>query len=243
MIASYRHPHRSGEMRRDAYSGYGLALVVMAVLIAAYSSTLRTYPIVRGISDYVSVAILDARKLKIINDLAGGNTATKAKVVATQKPSGQTYKSVDNVAESEIITLNVDVPTDGDNGGLGNGPIGDPKGTGTIAPTETTSVEDTVDDEFVVVTKEPSYDERALQMAIRYPEVARRNGIEGTVLVKALIGVDGSIVTAIVVESENPILEQAAIDGIRSIQFSPANNNGQNVPCHVFVPVAFRLGH
>ncbi|MBK9184662.1 MAG: energy transducer TonB [Ignavibacteria bacterium] len=139
--------------------------------------------------------------------------------------------------------MNVDVPTDGDNGGLGNGPIGDPKGTGTIATTETTSVEDTVDDEFVVVTKEPSYDERALQMAIRYPEVARRNGIEGTVLVKALIGVDGSIVTAIVVESENPILEQAAIDGIRSIQFSPANNNGQNVPCHVFVPVAFRLGH
>ncbi|MBK7412693.1 MAG: energy transducer TonB [Ignavibacteria bacterium] len=242
MNASYRHQPRAVHMKRDAYSGYGLALIVMAVLIAAYSSTLRTYPIVKGITEYVSICIIDNRKLKIINDLVGGSTDAKAKVVSARKPSGQTYKSVEKVAEPEIITLNVVVPQDGDNGDLGSGPVGDPNGSGTTVTMEPPIEEDTVDDEFVVVTKEPSYDEQALKMAMRYPDVARRNGIEGTVLVKALIGVDGSIVTAIVVESDNPILEQAALDGIRSIQFTPANNNGQNVACHVFVPVSFRLG-
>ncbi|HLP29368.1 MAG TPA: energy transducer TonB [Candidatus Didemnitutus sp.] len=248
MIASYRHPHRSGEMRRDAYSGYGLALLSMAVLLATYTLTRETYPIVKGIQEYTSITIDPPTSFKIINDLFGGEGSAAKKLSGRSSSSGGVFMAVDNVTEPDKSIFTIDVPpadgpvgdvdgpltNGGDNGG---GPLGDPNGTDV-----TVTKEPPADGDFIVVTKEPSYDESALRSATIYPEVARRNGIEGTVVVKALIGADGSVLTAVVLESDNQILEAAALEAIRSIRFTAADNNGQKVACHVFVPFVFRLG-
>lgn len=96
-------------------------------------------------------------------------------------------------------------------------------------------------EDFVSVEKEPSYDEASLARRVKYPEMARRNGIEGIVLVGALIGKDGRIENIKVIESENEILDEAALKAVRETSFTPAQQNGQAVRVWARVPIRFTL--
>lgn len=88
----------------------------------------------------------------------------------------------------------------------------------------------------------PEINMAELAAAIRYPDIARRNNIEGTVHLRVLVGKDGSIYDVEILSSDNELLDQAAIDGVRSVRFTPAEQNGTAVNCWVVVPVQFRLG-
>lgn len=96
-------------------------------------------------------------------------------------------------------------------------------------------------EDFVSVEKEPSYDEASLARRVKYPEMARRNGIEGIVLVGALIGKDGRIENIKVIESDNEILDEAAVKAVRETSFTPAQQNGQAVRVWARVPIRFTL--
>ncbi|MCX6139814.1 MAG: energy transducer TonB [Candidatus Kapabacteria bacterium] len=96
-------------------------------------------------------------------------------------------------------------------------------------------------EDFTSVEKEPSYDEAALARRVKYPEMARRNNIEGIVLVGALIGKDGKIEKLQVIESDNEILEAAAVNAVRETSFTPAQQNGQTVRVWARVPIRFTL--
>ncbi len=84
---------------------------------------------------------------------------------------------------------------------------------------------------------------KLLQAPIAYPEEARRQRIQGTVQVKALVGKDGKVkeVSAAPDQSASPILTQAALDAVRQWTFEPARSKGE--PCEIWiaVPVAFKL--
>ena len=71
--------------------------------------------------------------------------------------------------------------------------------------------------------------------------MAKRNGIEGTVLVGALIGKDGRIEKIQVIESENEILNAAAVTAVKETTFTPAKQNGQPVRVWTRVPITFKL--
>jgi len=76
----------------------------------------------------------------------------------------------------------------------------------------------------------------------RYPEVARRAGVEGTTLVKAYVRADGSVGSAEVRRSSgNPVLDGAALDAIRAARFVPAARAGFPVAVWVEVPIHFKL--
>jgi protein TonB len=78
----------------------------------------------------------------------------------------------------------------------------------------------------------------------RYPEAARRSGIEGTVLVRAQVLADGTVGTAEVRRSAgHDALDRAALDTIRRASFVPAERGGRPVTVWVEVPVQFRLDH
>jgi protein TonB len=81
----------------------------------------------------------------------------------------------------------------------------------------------------------------ALRKAVEYPPLARKAGIEGEVIIGILIGRDGKVIRTKILDSANEILNQAAIDAIRKVQFSPARQNGESVECWVTIPINFEI--
>ena len=72
-----------------------------------------------------------------------------------------------------------------------------------------------------------------------FPELARQAGVEGTVVVQALVGADGRVRETRVVKSI-PMLNGAAQEAVRQWRFKPAATSGQPVATWVSVPMAFR---
>jgi protein TonB len=73
-----------------------------------------------------------------------------------------------------------------------------------------------------------------------YPEDARKAGVQGTVMVQALLGVDGLVLDARVTHSI-PMLDAAAVAAVRQWRFKPAMAGGKPVATWVAVPVKFTL--
>jgi protein TonB len=77
-------------------------------------------------------------------------------------------------------------------------------------------------------------------VAPRYPVVAQRARIEGTVIIEAVIGVDGHVQSARSLR-RTPFLEEAALEAVRQWVFTPTRLNGEAVPVVMTVTVDFRL--
>jgi TonB family protein len=73
-----------------------------------------------------------------------------------------------------------------------------------------------------------------------YPGILREAGIDGTVLVRALVGVNGRVKEAVAVEG-SPALYAPAIESVRSAVFRPALQGTCPVEVWVAIPVVFQL--
>jgi protein TonB len=78
--------------------------------------------------------------------------------------------------------------------------------------------------------------------APQYPVIARRARIQGTVVLQATIGKGGEIENLRVV-SGPPMLQQAALDAVRSWRYRPFYLNGEPVAVETTVNVIFSLGN
>jgi TonB family protein len=94
---------------------------------------------------------------------------------------------------------------------------------------------------MVDVDTPPGYDSVALQRSVRYPELAHRKGIEGSVILVAMIDTAGKVVELRVDRSDDPILTPAAEKAVRSARFTPARVQGHAVASWVAIPISFRL--
>lgn len=75
-----------------------------------------------------------------------------------------------------------------------------------------------------------------------YPPQAIARGIEGTVLVRVLIGPDGETIEVRVHRSSGAVLlDRAALAAVQRWEFRPAAVGGRAAPAWVEVPVRFRL--
>lgn len=77
-----------------------------------------------------------------------------------------------------------------------------------------------------------------------YPEQARREGIEGTVVLRIEILANGRAGDVSVSRSSgSELLDEAAVDAVQRWRFVPAKirGTGQSVPCQTTMPVVFRL--
>ena len=77
----------------------------------------------------------------------------------------------------------------------------------------------------------------------RYPETARRAGLQGIVTIECVIGVDGRVRDPRVFRSAHPILDQAAIESVKQWRFRPATLNGKPVDVWFHLTVNFTLGN
>jgi protein TonB len=75
-----------------------------------------------------------------------------------------------------------------------------------------------------------------------YPELARQAGVEGLVLVHALVGTRGRVLDVRVHERHSvPLLDDSAVAAVRRWTFTPAVTNGRAVAVWIAIPVRFSL--
>lgn len=76
----------------------------------------------------------------------------------------------------------------------------------------------------------------------KYPEIARRRGYEGEVLLSVMVADDGTVATLKVKQSSgHSILDRAAVKAVALWKFEPARRMGVPVPLTVDIPVRFVL--
>ena len=75
-----------------------------------------------------------------------------------------------------------------------------------------------------------------------FSEHARKNEIQGTVVLSAIIDSDGSVKAVKVVRPLEPSLDAEAVDAVKKWKFAPARKDGQPVACAMNIEVEFRLG-
>jgi len=123
----------------------------------------------------------------------------------------------------------------GDEGGIGGG---EGIGTGAGIP-EVQAPPDRPDpDQAQFVEKMPVL---AVGPVPAYPELARLSQLEGTVIVRALVGSDGKVRETILLKKVNDILDQAAVQATAGYVFVPAMQNGRPVAAWVTIPFRFAL--
>lgn len=96
----------------------------------------------------------------------------------------------------------------------------------------------------VVMTGE-SVDEAPVaveQVPPKWPEAARKRGVNGVVVMSLLVGVDGRVSEVRVLESRPPgVFDGAALEAVRQWRFQAAQYQGQPVAVRVTQPLEFNL--
>ncbi|MFN8359497.1 MAG: energy transducer TonB [Candidatus Kapaibacterium sp.] len=151
------------------------------------------------------------------------------------------YKAVDNnISEVEEIGSK-DVLSDPTSRPIATDPgSGAPQTLGGGVPPNTSNDSD---DAVIEVEQEPVINYYQLRQNLRYPDLARRSGVEGSVLIRVVVGIDGKPIAAKtrVMESTNELFNQAALDAVLSTTFTPAIQNKQPIEVPVIVPITFHL--
>lgn len=74
-----------------------------------------------------------------------------------------------------------------------------------------------------------------------YPEEARKNRVQGKVILEAVVDEKGSVTKAEAVESPDPLLSEAALTAVKQWTYAPAMLEGKPVKVYLRVTVNFRL--
>ncbi len=95
-------------------------------------------------------------------------------------------------------------------------------------------------DEFIAVEEQPQLLQKE---SPKYPEIARKAGIEGSVWVKVLVDKDGNVRDAIILKESgaNAGFEEAALEAAKKSIWRPAMQNKQPVALWVAYEVKFQL--
>jgi protein TonB len=76
----------------------------------------------------------------------------------------------------------------------------------------------------------------------QYPFSAKRNNIEGRVVLRFVVDADGNAQEPEVAEAEPPgIFDEAALRAVLRYKFKPAVKDGENVDCIVKLPISFTI--
>ena len=247
-----RRPVSPISLNAEPLKGFGVSTSILLLLLFLYAAT-------RPQLDIVGVRVASIHPVETVTPKRSVTTVTIPQQRGSSGEQGArratAQPEVPSTTPPQTMTMIIPTPTDGAVTPLADGALewgrsdgierwGDPNGRSRYGgstdgdPSGTSASDDEVL-EFAEV--EPEIDMDALRNAIRYPEIARRNGIEGSVIVKALVGRDGVVRRAEVFDSDNELLDNAAIEGVRKAVFTPGKQNGHAVSCWIYVPVNFRL--
>jgi TonB family protein len=80
-----------------------------------------------------------------------------------------------------------------------------------------------------------------IQKNVKYPEIAKRAGIEGRVFIKAFINENGDVVKAEVLKGIGSGCDEAALKAVMVTKFKPGMQRGKPVKTQVAIPIIFKL--
>jgi len=81
----------------------------------------------------------------------------------------------------------------------------------------------------------------SIQEKIVYPEIAKRTGTQGKVIILAFIDENGTVVHAKVLNGIGAGCDLAALDAVKQTRFNPGRQNGKPVKVQVTIPIMFKL--
>ncbi|MDA1028882.1 MAG: energy transducer TonB [Bacteroidetes bacterium] len=111
------------------------------------------------------------------------------------------------------------------------------------APAPSRKMEEEEDEIFVVVEQMPVIKGGLQQLYkyVQYPDLARKAGLEGTVVIKIVVSPEGKPTKPEVLKSVHKVLDDAAINGIMQLEFEPARQRNRPVSVWISIPVVFDL--
>ena len=97
---------------------------------------------------------------------------------------------------------------------------------------------------FVVVEQMPELigGLRTIQSQVRYPEIAKRAGISGRVIIQFIVDKQGRVQTPEVVRGIGGGCDEEAVRVISQARFRPGKQRGKPVKVKMSLPITFRLG-
>ena len=95
--------------------------------------------------------------------------------------------------------------------------------------------------EFVPVETPARFDRAELARILVYPEEAKEEGLEGTVIVKVEVDKNGKPLQALVERSTEEIFEENAVKAAMSLTYTPAVQNGYPLKMWITFPISFVL--
>lgn len=121
--------------------------------------------------------------------------------------------------------------------------LGEGLGTGQVQITQDIKIEEPKDEDpeintFVPVEKFP---EIVFAPSPEYPELARRAGITGKVLVKILVDKEGKPKKAVILKSDAELFNESAIAAAMKSAFTPAIQDNKPVAVWIVIPYKFTL--
>jgi protein TonB len=95
---------------------------------------------------------------------------------------------------------------------------------------------------FVVVENQPDCGGvAALQKEVKYPEFAKKAGIEGRVFIQFVVDESGNVTNPRVTRGVHKLLDQEALRAVKTLQCEPGKQRGEAVKVQMSLPVTFRL--
>lgn len=98
-------------------------------------------------------------------------------------------------------------------------------------------------DPFVVVEQAPTLigGLAGLQNTLKYPEIAKKAGVQGRVYLQFVVQPDGRVTDAVVTRGIGAGCDEAALEMVRNAKFIPGVQDGMRVPVKMSIPVTFKL--
>jgi len=98
-------------------------------------------------------------------------------------------------------------------------------------------------DIFIVVEQEPKLigGPAAIAKAVRYPELAKKAGVEGRVYLQFIVDENGNVVDPVVIKGIGAGCDEEALRVVKTLKFRPGMQRGEAVNVRFSLPINFRL--
>jgi TonB family protein len=110
--------------------------------------------------------------------------------------------------------------------------------TSNDAVVTTEQIPDPDENWYIPMDKEPGFNTDELYSHLKYPRAARKKNIKGRVVIQVYINKEGKVLQTRIVQSDNPLLEEAAVNAIRQTTFIPAIQGGKAISVWWTIPVS-----
>ena len=82
---------------------------------------------------------------------------------------------------------------------------------------------------------------KSIQNKLYYPEIIKRAGIQGKVLIGFIVDKNGDVESVEVIKSVNEQLDEIALNAVKELKFIPGKQRGKPVKVKMTIPIEFRL--